>query len=183
MDYSTPFMVKNEFQNVQKQTTCLAGEVVDDKKLLVEAHQDLEHLWVQFLQERHYIRHLIEEHVIPLQKTVHANTPRNLSCQCRVMGDFPSTTIDAFTPKESGLKHSTSQPSLEPITPKLSCDSLWEQLQSIDQEAALSSSVKEGGGLNEAEASDEEVGSEAWEDCCSGGSGGGGSGGEGEPDA
>ena len=80
MDYSTPFVVKNEFQNTQKQTAWLAGEVVDNKKLLVQAHQDLEHLWVQFLQEHRYIRHLIEEHVLPLQKTVHANTPRDLSC-------------------------------------------------------------------------------------------------------
>ena len=52
MDYSTPFVVKNKFQNMQKQTACLAGEVVDDKRLLVQAHQDLECLWVQFLQER-----------------------------------------------------------------------------------------------------------------------------------
>ena len=152
----------------------LVGEVVDNKKLLVEARQDLECLWVQFLQERCYIRHLIEEHVIPLQKTVHTNTPRDFFCQCRVVGDFPSTTIDTFTLKEPGLKCSPSQPSLEPITPKLSCDSLWEQLQCINREAALSSSVQEGGGLNETEASDEEASSEAWEDCCSRGSGGGG---------
>ena len=183
MDYSTPFVVKNEFQNTQKQTAWLAGEVVDDKKLLVEAHQDLERLWVQFLQECCYIRHLIEEHVIPIQKTVHANTPRDLSCQCRVVRDFPSTTIDSFTPKESGLKCSASQPSLKPLTPKSSCDSLWEQLQSIDREAALSSSVQEGGRLNETEASDEEADSEEWEDCSSGGSGGGRSGGEGNSDA
>ena len=183
MDYSTPFVVKNKFQNMQKQTAWLAGEVVDDKRLLVQACQDLEHLWVQFLQERRYIRHLIEEHVLPLQKTVHTNTPRDLSCQCRVVGDFPSTTIDTFTQKESGLKCSSSQPSLKPITPKSSCDSLWEQLQSIDRKAVLSPSVKEGGGLNEAEASDEEAGLEAWEDFCSGGSGGGGSGGESKPDA
>ena len=42
MDYSTPFMIKNEFRNTQEQTAWLAGEVVDNKKLLVEAHQDLE---------------------------------------------------------------------------------------------------------------------------------------------
>ena len=93
MDYSTPFVVKNEFQNTQKQTAWLAGEVVDDKKLLVQACQDLERLWVQFLQEHCYVRHLIEEHILPLQKTVHANTPRDLSCHCRVVGDFPSTTM------------------------------------------------------------------------------------------
>ena len=183
MDYSTPFVIRNEFRNTQKQTAWLAGEVVDNKKLLVEAHQDLERLWVQFLMERHYIRHLIEEHIIPLQKTVHTNTPKDLSCQCRVVRDFPSTTINTFSPKESGLKCSASQPSLKSLTPKSSCDSLWEQLQSIDREAVLSSSIQEGGSSNEAEASDEEAGSEAWEDCCSGGSGGGGSGGEDDPDA
>ena len=42
MDYSTPFVVKNEFQNTQKQTAWLVGEVVDNKKLLVQTHQDLE---------------------------------------------------------------------------------------------------------------------------------------------
>ena len=176
-------MIKNEFQNTQKQMAWLVGEVVDDKKLLVQACQDLECLWVQFLQERHYIRHLIEEHVLPLQKPVHANTPRDLSCQCRVVRDFPSTTINAFTLKEPGLKCSASQPSLKPITPKSSCDSLWGRLQSIDRETVLSSSVQEGGHSNEAEASDEEAGLEAWEDCCSGGSGGGGPGREGESDA
>ena len=179
MDYSTPFVVKNEFQNTQKQTAWLAGEVVDNKKLLIQTRQDLEQLWAQFLQECCYVRHLIEEHILPLQKTVHSHSPTDFSCQCRVVRDFPSTTIDAFSSSQSGLKHSTSQPSLEPITPKSSCDTLWEQLQDIDHKAAVLSSVKEGGQLNEAEALDEEADSEAWEDCCSGSAGGGHSGGEG----
>ena len=178
MDYSTPFVVKSEFQNVQKQTTWLAGEVVDDKKLLIQARQDLECLWVQFLQEHHYVRHLIDEHLLVLQKAVDSK-----SCQCRIVGDWPSTTLYSFPSPEPQLWCPSSLPSLESISKKLTCDSLWESLQRINHETKMLSPVKEGGGPDEAEDSDKEDSSEAWEDCGSDNVGGSGSGGGSDPDA
>ena len=163
-------VVKDEFKDVQPQTAWLAKE-------LVKTNQDLSQLWVQFLRERQYHWHMIEEHLLPLQLSLISQ-----SCQCRVVGNLPYTGAPSLSSSEVGLKCSASQPSLKSVS-NGSCDTLWEELQDFDRKATLSSQQQEGGSLNEVEASDEEADSEAWEDCNDGGSGGGSSGGEGDSDA
>ena len=164
-------VVKDEFKDIQLQTALLAKE-------LVKMNQDLSWLWVQFLRERQYHQHVIEVHLIPLQSSVISQ-----SCQCRVVSNFPSFNLKPIPSSEDGPGCFPSQPSLKSVSHKLSCDSLWEQLQDIDCKAVLLSEEQEWGCLDEGEASDEEDSSEAWEDCVNGGSGGSGHGGEGDSDA
>jgi hypothetical protein len=62
-DYTDPSIVKDDLQSLQGQIAWLARNMNEGKEHAVRIKEDLEHLWVEFLQERRYFRHLIEEHL------------------------------------------------------------------------------------------------------------------------
>ena len=107
---------------------------------------------------------------------------QSLPCQCRIVGDFPCLASQ-LAPQLPQSRDSSPVPSLKFLSPKLSRNSLWEELCSIDRKVKVLSSIQEGSHSDEVEASIEEDSSETWEDCDTESSGGSGSGGEGEPAA
>ena len=159
--------------------------------------QDLESLWVEFLQERRYLRHLIEEHLAPLQRTINCGC-----CECPIVGSIEcgTTVVSSFDELslgesgglsvriEEGPRFRGSSPSMPPLEPKTpdsastseSFVSFWEKLSRSPISPAISPSRQEVTVAVEVEESDEEDGEEVWEDVGEGDFGGSGGGGEGE---
>ena len=165
--YHSADIVEDEFQATQGQIAWVARRGQDTSDHLAFVEHELKSLWVQVCLEQKYLRHLIKEHVFPLQSYKFSN-----ACQCPILGDFrmspvPTCFQDLHT---AVLSRPASPPPLESCLSNDSFVSFWEGLNSIAEAKVLS--VKPQGGMShEAEASDEEASEEAWEDIGSGGSG------------
>jgi hypothetical protein len=127
--------------------------------------------------EQKYLRHLIEEHLVPLQ---HSLAVSFTGCQCPIVGNFGQSPVPAsFVDLHSEVSYGhDGPPSLESVSSRDSFVSLWEELNAIP-ETEVSPIEQEGGSSHEVEVADEETSEEAWEDISTGGSGGSGDGREG----
>ena len=170
--YHIPDVVKMEFQAAQSQLAWLASRGQETSDHVVSVEWELKRLWVAVRLEQKYIRHLIKEHLAPLQRS-----SSSTACQCAIVGDFKQSPIPtSFQDLHSlVLIGPGSPPPLKSCSSKDSFDSFWEELNTII-EAEVSPVQQEGGSLHEAEGSDEEASEEAWEDINSCHSGGGSSG-------
>ena len=81
-------MVKMEFQAAQGQLAWLVswGQETSDHVMSVE--WELKCLWVVVQLEQKYLRHLIREHLLPLQCSFTSTT-----CQCSIVGNFRESPI------------------------------------------------------------------------------------------
>ena len=144
---------------------------VRDSDHLPFVEHELKSLLVQVCLEQKYLRHLIKEHILPLQSYKFSD-----AFQCPILGDFclsPIPMLFRDLHSEVSLGHG-SPPPLESISSSSdSFVSFWEDLNSIVLAEVLPIR-QEGGSSDEAKAQDEEDVEEAWEDVGSGGSGGSG---------
>ena len=172
--YHVPDIVQDEFQAVQGQVAWVARRGQDTSDHLAFVEYELKSLWVQVRLEQKYLRHLIKEHVLPLQSTIPSSP-----CQCPILGDFRQSPIPALfrdLHSEVSSGHGSPPPLESRSTPE-SFVSFWDQLNSIVS-PTLPPIEQEGGPSNEVEGSDEETSEEEWEDVGEGDVGGGGEGGE-----
>ena len=65
-DYANPEVIKDNLQSLQGQAAWLARNFNDGREHTTRIKQDLEHLWVEFLTEKHFFRQFIEEHFSPI---------------------------------------------------------------------------------------------------------------------
>ena len=160
-----------EFQEVQGQLAWLAsrGNKMSDDVAPVE--WELKCLWVMVQLEQKYLRHLIKEHLVPLQRSF----PSSIF-QCAIVGDFIQSPIPASFQDLHSLVSSghDSPPPLESCSSRDSFVSFWEELNAI-VEAEVPPLKSQGGSSHEAEVATLEDSEEAWEDVDSCGSGGSGS--------
>ena len=85
--YHVPEVVQMEFQAAQGQLAWLASQVQETSDHVALVEWELKHLWVMVRLEQKYLRHLIREHLVPLQ---HSNPS---PCQCAIMCNFGSSPI------------------------------------------------------------------------------------------
>jgi hypothetical protein len=196
-EYSDPAIVQDDLQSAQGQIAWLARNTNEGKEHVSRIKKDLGDLWVEFLQERRYMRHLIEEHLAPLQRTINCG-----SCECPIVGSIGCDTTAVSSFEELSLGESgglsvrieegprfrgspASMPPLEPKTPDSASTSesfvsFWEKLSRSPISPAISPSRQEVTVAVEVEEADEEDDEEVWEDADPGDSGGSCGGGEGE---
>jgi hypothetical protein len=176
-NYAAPEVVKMEFQAAQNQLAWVADRGQGTSNKLASVEWELKRLWVQVRLEQKYLRHLIEEHLVPLQ---HSLAGSFTGCQCPIVGNFGQSPVPAsFVDLHSEVAYGHDRPPpLESVSSTDSFVSFWEELNAIP-ETEVPTIEQEGGSSYEVEASDAETSEEAWEDVSSGGSGGSGDGGEG----
>jgi hypothetical protein len=169
-NYAAPEVVKMEFQATQNQLAWVADRGQGTSNKLASVEWELKRLWVQVRLEQKYLRHMIEEHLVPLQRAVAVPFT---GCQCPIVGNFGQSPVPAsFVDLHSEVVYGhDSPPSLESVSSTDSFVSFWEELNAIP-ETEVQTFEQEGGSSNEAEASNEEASEETWEDVSSGGSGG-----------
>ena len=157
------------------QLACLASRGQETSDHMASMEWELKCLWVMVQLEQKYLRHLIKEHLVPLQHSCSST-----SCQCSIVGNFGQSPVPAsFRDLHSEvLSGHASPPPLESCLSRDSFVSFWEELNTI-VEAKVPSIKQEGSLSNEAKASASEDSEEAWEDISEGGSGGGSEGGAG----
>jgi hypothetical protein len=159
-----------EFQAAQNQLAWVADRGQGTSNKLASVEWELKRLWVQVRLEQKYLRHLIEEHLIPLQHSISGSFS---GCQCPVVGNFgqspvPTSFVDLHSEVVYGLDR---PPPLESVSSNDSFVSFWEELNAIP-ETEVQALEQEGGSTHEVEVADEETSEEAWEDVSSGCSGG-----------
>ena len=88
--YHHPEVVKSEFQATQNQLAWVASRGHETSHHLASVEWELKHLWVAFRLEQKYTRHLIKEHLAPLQCSISSS-----SCQCPIVGNFRQSPIPA----------------------------------------------------------------------------------------
>ena len=136
---------------------------------LAFVEHELKMLWVQVRLEQKYLRHLIKEHVLPLQSYKHSS-----ACQCAILVDFRASPIPAlFQDLHSEvLSRHGDPPPLESVSSDSSSFiSCWDRFALI--KAEVSSIEPQGGKADGVEVENEEDGEEAWENVSEGGSEGG----------
>jgi hypothetical protein len=177
-NYAAPEVVKMEFQAAQNQLAWVADRGQGTSNKLASVEWELKRLWVQVRLEQKYLRHMIEEHLVPLQRGI--SVPFT-GCQCPIVGNFGQSPVPAsFVDLHSEVVYGPDgPPSLESVSSTDSFVSFWEELNAIP-ETEVQTFEQEGGSSHEIEVADEETSEEAWEDVSSGGSGGGSNGGEGD---
>ena len=168
--YNHPHVVEDEFQATQGQIPWVARRVQDTSDHLAFVEHELKTLWVQVCLEQKYLRHLIREHVLPLQSYKFSD-----ACQCKIIRDFQSSPVPALfrdLHAEVSFGHERPPP-LESISSDTSSFvSFWEELNAIVEPTVpsiKSQDCEEDG----SEVKDEEDGEEAWEDIGEGDSEGG----------
>ena len=88
--YHVPEVVQMEFQAAQGQLAWIVSRSQDTSDHLASIEWELKHLWVMVQLEQKYLRHLIKEHLAPLQSALPSS-----SCQCAIVGDFIQSPIPA----------------------------------------------------------------------------------------
>ena len=88
--YHVPEVVKSKFQVTQNQLAWVASGGHETSHHLALVEWELKHLWVMVQLEQKYLRHLIKEHLAPLQSALPSS-----SCQCAIVGDFVQYPIPA----------------------------------------------------------------------------------------
>ena len=168
--YHSPDVVEDEFQATQGQIAWVARRGQDTSDHLAFVEHELKSLWVQVHLEQKYLRHLIKEHVLPLQSYKFSD-----ACQCAILGNFCLSPIPALfrdLHSEVSLGHGRPPPLESCSSDSSSFISFWEELNSIVKPKVLS--IKSQGGEKDgSEVEDEEDGEEAWEDVGEGDSEGG----------
>ena len=155
-----PDIVEDEFQAIQGQVAWVASRSQDTSDHLAFVEHELKSLWVQVQLEQKYLRHLIKEHVLPLQSYKHSDV-----CQCPILGDFRASPIPALfrdLHSEVSLGHG-SPPPLKSLSSDNSFISFWDELNTIVK-IKVPSVKSQGGSSHGLETEDEEDGEEAWED-------------------
>ena len=162
--------MEDEFQATQGQIAWVAHRGQDTSDHLAFVEHKLKMLWVQVRLEQKYLRHLIKEHVLPLQSYKFSDT-----CQCEIVGDFQSSPVptlfrDLHTEVSIGHEH---PPPLESISSDSSSFvSFWEELNAVIEPKVPS--IKSQDGVKDgSEDEDEEDVEETWEDVGEGDSEGG----------
>ena len=157
-------MVKSEFQATQNQFAWVASRGHETSHHLALVEWELKHLWIAFRLEQKYTRHLIKEHLAPLQHSISLS-----SCQCPIVGNFRQSPIPASFRELHAevLSGHASPPALESCSSRDSFVSFWEELNAIVG-AEVSPVEQEDGLSHEVEASDAEASEEAWEDVSEG---------------
>ena len=174
--YFSPAVVQDEFQSCQGQMTWLGDEQEELSKRMVKLQLDNERLWVALQLEQHYLRHLIDEHLGPVQRVIRG------PCECPVVdtiGGSVSPPSPIRTPEGRFGPRGTppdSRPDSVPPLESCSSDSFEAFWESLCDEAALPSQSQVNAGPSKGTYSDEEDGEEVWEDVSEGGSGSGGDG-------
>ena len=189
--------MQDDFQSTQGQIAWLARNTNEGRDQVSKMKKNLEDLWVEFLLERRYMRHLIEEHLAPLQRTINCG-----SCECPIVGVIGCDTTAVSSFEELSLGSSgglsvrieegprfrgspASMPPLEPKTPDSASTSesfvsFWEKLSHSPISPTISPGRQEVTVAAEVEEADEEDDEEVWTDADPGDSGGSCGGGEGE---
>ena len=163
--------MEDEFQATQGQLAWVARRGQDTSDHLAFVEHELKTLWVQVRLEQKYLRHLIKEHVLVLQRFNHS-----ACCQCEVVGDFPKSPIPALfrdLHSEVSLGHGDPPPLESCSSDSDSFISFWDELNAI-VEPTVPSVGPQGGEEDGAEVEDEETSEEAWEDVAEGSVEGGG---------
>ena len=161
--------MEDEFQAAQGQIAWVARRGQDTSDHLAFVEHELKTLWVQVRLEQKYLRHLIKEHVLPLQSYKFSN-----ACQCEVVGDFRASPIPALfrdLHSEVSIGHGGPPPLESCSSDSSSFVSFWDKLNAIVEPKVPS--IKSQGGKDGSEDEDEEDGEEAWEDVGEGDSEGG----------
>ena len=159
--YNSPDVVEDEFQAAQGQIAWVVRRGQDTSDHLAFVEHELKMLWVQVRLEQKYLRHLIKEHVLPLQSYKFSN-----ACQCEVVGDFRASPIPALfrdLHSEVSLGHGSPPPLESCSSDSSSFVSFWDKLNTI-VEPKVSSVKSQDGEKDGSEVEDEEDGEEAWED-------------------
>ena len=86
--YNHPDIIEDEFQATQGQIAWVASRGQDTSDHLAFVEHKLKSLWVQVRLEQKYLRHLIKEHVLPLQSYKFSD-----ACQCPILGGFRASPI------------------------------------------------------------------------------------------
>ena len=162
--------MEDEFQATQGQIAWVAHCGQDTSDHLAFVEHKLKLLWVQVRLEQKYLRHLIKEHVFPLQSYKFSD-----ACQCPILGDFRVSPIPALfrdLHSEVSFGHGSPPPLESVSSDSSSFVSLWEKFNIIDK-TALSSNQPQGGEEDGSKVEDEEDAEEVWEDISEGGSEGG----------
>ena len=168
--YNHPDTVEDEFQATQGQIAWVARRGQDTSDHLAFVEHELKTLWVQVRLEQKYLRHLIKEHLLPLQSYKFSDT-----CQCEIVGNFPASPVPALfrdLHTEVLFGHERPPPLESISTDSSSFLSFWEELNAI-VEPTVPSVKSQDGEKDGSEVEDEEDGEEAWEDVGEGDSEGG----------
>ena len=168
--YNHPDVVEDEFQAIQGQIAWVARRGQDTSDHLAFVEHELKTLWVQVRLEQKYLRHLIKEHMLPLQSYKFSD-----ACQCAILGDFRSSPVPALfrdLHSEVSIGHGDPPPLESVSLDSSSFVSFWEELNSI-VEPKVPSVKSQCGEKNGSEVEDEEDGEETWEDVSEGDSEGG----------
>ena len=159
--YNSPDIVEDEFQATQGQIAWVARRGQDTSDHLAFVEHELKMLWVQVHLEQKYLRHLIKEHLLPLQSYKFSD-----ACQCGIVGDFPASPIPALfrdLHTEVLLGHGSPPPLKSCSSDSSSFVSFWDELNAI-VEPKVPSVKSQDGKKDGSEVEDEEDGEEAWED-------------------
>ena len=142
--YHVPDVIEDKFQAVQGQIARVARRGQDTSNHLAFMEYELKTSWVQVQLEQKYLRHLIKEHVFPLQSYKHS-----LACQCSIIGDFRASPIPAlFRDLHSEVSSGHGDPPpLESVSSDTSSFvSCWDRFALVEAEVL---SIKSQGGKEE----------------------------------